>query len=397
MKRGCTQCGECLNVCPVYDLFRREEYAPKAKRLLMEPLDETYGGGLKDALSWDTIRQLARMCAGCGRCQRACARKLSTADLLANARAKNPHWTQALWEIWIRRAGPLWPMAGKVAMLAPEGMLPDNLRPLLETARALVDMPPCAPWMLLQPQESVQGKRVVLFSGCTAKNARPRWIQKAEKLLRAWGYDVLDPAGFTCCGGTLHHAGQYKAQESARNQNLEYWRALGKPLVATFCASCKHSLEEYAALLPEDEGKEWRQKCQGLSALLVKPDIQTTALAPATVAYHQPCHWNTEDPDMPLLKRGLPGLKKGAGLCCGMGGILKMSNPGLSMKMAEKCIEGFDSEARHVITGCSGCVMQLASAVSKGIEVRHWLDIVDVNTETAPFAIKTSDNKESGF
>lgn len=39
MKRGCTQCGECLNVCPVFALFKREEYAPKGKRLLMEPLD----------------------------------------------------------------------------------------------------------------------------------------------------------------------------------------------------------------------------------------------------------------------------------------------------------------------------------------------------------------------
>ena len=70
MKRGCTQCGECLNVCPVYDLFKREEYAPKAKRLLMEPLDAQYGSGAEEALSWDTIRELSRLCAGCGRCQR---------------------------------------------------------------------------------------------------------------------------------------------------------------------------------------------------------------------------------------------------------------------------------------------------------------------------------------
>ena len=76
MKRGCTQCGECLNVCPVYDLFKREEYAPKAKRLLMEPLDAEYGSGAVEALSWDTIRELSRLCAGCGRCQRACARWL---------------------------------------------------------------------------------------------------------------------------------------------------------------------------------------------------------------------------------------------------------------------------------------------------------------------------------
>ncbi len=377
MKRGCTQCGECLNVCPVYEIFKREEYAPKAKRLLMEPLDAEYGSGAEDAFSWETIRELSRLCAGCGRCQRACARKLSTADLLADARARNSHWSQMLWEIWIRRIGPLWPMAGKIAMLTPDAIIPNSLHSLLGTARALVDLPPCDPWMLLEPEEQVQGTRVLLFSGCTAKNARPRWVSKAEKLLRAWGYEVLDSSGFTCCGGTLHHAGQYKAQQTVRNQNLEIWRSLGKPLVASFCASCKHSLEDYAASLSEVEGKEWKEKCQGLSALLAKPTVHTTGYAPATVAYHQPCHWNLADPDMPLLKLGLPGLKKGTGLCCGMGGILKMSNPGLSMDMAKKCIEGFAPEARHVVTGCSGCVMQLASAAPNGLEVRHWLDIAD--------------------
>ena len=39
MKRGCTQCGDCLDVCLIFALYRREEYSPKGKRLLMEPLD----------------------------------------------------------------------------------------------------------------------------------------------------------------------------------------------------------------------------------------------------------------------------------------------------------------------------------------------------------------------
>ena len=44
MKRGCTQCGECLNVCPVYALYKREEYSPKGKRLLLEAIDPEFGG-----------------------------------------------------------------------------------------------------------------------------------------------------------------------------------------------------------------------------------------------------------------------------------------------------------------------------------------------------------------
>ncbi|CAI3222612.1 (Fe-S)-binding protein [Desulfovibrio legallii] len=379
MKRGCTQCGECLNVCPVYALFKREEYAPKGKRLLMEPLDAEYGDAATAQLSWERVRQLARLCAGCGRCQRVCARKLSTSELLADARARNPHWTQNLWEIWIRRAGPLWPLAGKIAMLAPDAAVPEGLRSSLATARALVDLPAIKPWLILTPTQKKPGTPVVLFSGCTAVNARPRWIAKARELLATWGYQVLDSSGFTCCGGTLHHAGRYKAQDEVRQKNIQVWRDLGRPLVASFCASCKHSLDEYAAVLPEDEAAQWKEKCRGLSALLEQPRLHATADAPTAVAYHQPCHWGTADPDLPLLQQGLPELKKGAGLCCGMGGILKMSNPDLSMDMARKCLEGFAPEARHVITGCSGCVMQLSSvATAKNKEVRHWLDIVAV-------------------
>ena len=376
MKRGCTQCGECLNVCPVYALFKREEYAPKGKRLLLEAIDPEYGGSPDSPMPWEDIRELTRLCAGCERCQRACARKLSTCDLLAEARSRNPHWTQALWDVWIRRVGPLWPMAGKIAMLAPDAVIPGALRSSVDTARALVDLPPCEPWVQLRPAQKVSGTKVALFSGCTAKNARPRWITKAHQLLEGWGYELLDASDFACCGGTLHHAGQLGALAEVRESNLDLWRSLGKPYVASFCASCKHSLDSYTAVLSAEEGKEWKQKCVGLSSLLVEPQASQNAMIPAAIGYHQPCHWGTADPDLPLLKSWLPGLQKGSGLCCGMGGILKMSNPDLSADMARKCMEGFAPEIRQIITGCSGCVMQLASVAGQNRQVRHWLDVV---------------------
>ncbi|MFQ9868522.1 MAG: 4Fe-4S dicluster domain-containing protein [Bilophila wadsworthia] len=104
MKRGCTQCGDCLDVCPIFALYRREEYSPR-ETSAMEPLDG-WGGG-ETPLPWKTIRRLSRLCAGCGRCARRCARKLSTSELLADLRSQHPHWTQFVWDIWIRRVGPL--------------------------------------------------------------------------------------------------------------------------------------------------------------------------------------------------------------------------------------------------------------------------------------------------
>jgi len=151
--------------------------------------------------------------------------------------------------------------------------------------------------------------------------------------------------------------------------------------MASFCASCKHSLDGYTAVMSAEEGKEWKQKCVGLSSLLVEPQAKATGHAPAVVGYHQPCHWGLADPDLPLLKSWLPGLQKGTALCCGMGGILKMSNPDLSADMARKCMEGFAPDVRHIVTGCSGCVMQLASVAGQNRQVRHWLDVVTLEED----------------
>jgi glycolate oxidase iron-sulfur subunit len=168
VKRGCTQCGECLNVCPVFRQHYKEEYSPKGKRILMEPVDN----GDANAISWDEVFAFARLCAGCGRCEKACARKLSTADIIADVRAKNPHWTQRFWEMWIKHMGPLWPSIGLMASLVPEAVTPKLLETSLATAKALREKSPAKPWVRIAPETPVPGKKIMLFFGCTAKNVR---------------------------------------------------------------------------------------------------------------------------------------------------------------------------------------------------------------------------------
>ncbi|MCC8194302.1 MAG: (Fe-S)-binding protein [Deltaproteobacteria bacterium] len=375
--RGCTQCGECLNVCPVFRRHRREEFSPKAKRLLLEPVN---AGIETEGFTWDDVFALARLCAGCGRCKKACARKLSTADLLADVRAGHPHWSQRLWEMWIKHMGPLWPTVGFLAGLAPKGLTPKMLESSLATAKALVNPKNIRPWVRLARDGAPEDDTpVVLFSGCTARNVRPRWTRKAEALLRAAGYALLGADSFTCCGGTMHHAGQYAAMTAMRQANVEAWRALGKPRIAVFCASCHHGLADYAdGFLEGAEAETWRRSLTPLSGLLGRMRAEPPAAGPAAYGYHQPCHWDADD-DMPLLSRIMPGLVKGSGICCGMGGILKMTDPDLSASMAEACLREMPANVAHILTGCSGCAMQLAAYAREGVTVLHWLDVVEVD------------------
>ncbi|MDR0466220.1 MAG: (Fe-S)-binding protein [Deltaproteobacteria bacterium] len=379
MKRGCSQCGECLNVCPVYRRFRREEYSPKAKRLLMEPLDKDFADPRMEAeLSCEQARELARLRAGCGRCRNVCARKLSTADLLADVRAANPHWTQQLWDIWITRMGPAWISLGHLADAAPDWCAPGPLKPLLATARALVDKGAAKAWIRLAKDPAAQvnlERPVVLFSGCTAKNVRGRWTERAGELLRAWGYALLDASGFGCCGGAMHHAGRPDTRMRMEERNIAHWRGLGRPLTAVFCASCLHALKGYGKATRDAE--DWTQSLAPLSALLAGAVPTPQAGQAAEYGYHQPCHWETDE-DIGWLNALLPGQVQGQEPCCGMGGILQMSDAVLSRTMADACLGAFPPRIGHILTGCAGCVMQLNAAAPEGVKVSHWLDVVSV-------------------
>ena len=373
--RGCTQCGECLNVCPVFRRHWREEYSPKAKRLLLEPVKD---GTAAEGLSWDDIFNLARLCVGCGRCKQACARKLSTADLLADVRAAHPHWTQHLWALWIQHMGPLWPALGFLATLAPHGLTPKMLKPSLATARTLASPKRGKPWVRLVGNTlAVDAEPVVLFSGCTARNIRPQWRERAENLLRLGGYTLHDASAFTCCGSTMHTAGQYAAMNAMREANVLAWRTMGRPRITVFCASCFHGLAEYAdGFIEGKEAEEWRRSLVPLATLLDGLRAEILEEKPAAWGYHQPCHWE-KDMDLSFLSRVLPGLCKGQGICCGMGGILKLTDPGLSASMAVSCLREMPENTREILTGCSGCAIQLAAFAPEGVMVSHWLDVVD--------------------
>lgn len=128
---------------------------------------------------------------------------------------------------------------------------------------------------------------------------------------------------------------------------------------------------------PEEDAL-WKRQVRGLSALLAAPVCETVPDAPARIGYHQPCHWGEDDPDLPFLRQAFPLIMKGTGLCCGMGGILKMTDADVSAAIGCRCVEGF-ADCRHIITGCSGCTLQLASAAPSGVTVRHWLDVVDIS------------------
>lgn len=454
-EKQCLLCGQCLAVCPVFLATGREELSPKAKQHMLRILAEE-----PQRLAASQVRTLADRCLSCGRCAAACPHRLSVPEVLARLRSGHPLWHQWVWQRWIEQGRLLWPALAQASRLVPAVITPGALKPMLRSAACMLAGSPTAPWVRVEryDDEAGKGNAALLFAGCTARRIRPRWLHTAKATLRGLGFSLAEGRGFTCCGTTLEHAGIPDAAAKARATNVALWRAAGRPVLVTFCATCHHGLAAYpqddSLGWAEGEREEWRTALRPLSTLWGESAFALTDAAPQGIRYHQPCHWYGADPDLSWLSSVFGttlSTPDGPG-CCGMGGVLQLADPALSCEVADACWlrllpegrhaatgdpggDGGDKDATpaprlpqsagaaspigdgtaaqgacapakspdlaaypaqavpqaahvapdaaaspaalHVLTGCSGCALQLASTAPRGVQVRHWLDILD--------------------
>lgn len=380
----CILCGRCLEVCPLLAATGREELSPRAKLFLLQRLEADDA-----ALRETEAEKLGALCLTCGRCARACPQGTDVPATVARLRSKHPDFARWLWKAWIGGADMLWPAAARLGH-AVGGRIPEAAGTAARMGRSLAAMGGGAgivPW--IEPvgfETCPPSAKVVLFPGCLARTVRVDWTAKAIALLERAGVEVLAEPKWSCCGGTLGHAGLRPEQRKAMSANLAAWRAAGRPRIATFCASCGHGLAAYAACgelaFESGEAQAWTQALTPLSPLLACGRFRAMGNAPETLHYHRPCHAPDADPDKALVAAVAGGrLAADAGTaCCGMGGVLQLAAPDLSAAVADDRWRRMGTRPGHqVLTGCSGCWLQLAATAPEGVQVAHWLDAVAVD------------------
>ncbi|NJB68617.1 glycolate oxidase iron-sulfur subunit [Desulfobaculum xiamenense] len=376
----CILCGRCLEVCPLVAATGREELGPRGKMLLLLRLREA-----PQTLCEDDAARLASMCLSCGRCAKVCPQKVNVPLAVARVRQAHPGFARWLWKAWIGSSRLSWPAAarlGRAAVrLAPAGSESRAAR-TLRSLSAMAAEETVTPWIVPDVAPAcAPGEKTVLFPGCLASNVRRRYVRAATALLSWCGAEVESMPDFGCCGGTLGHAGLGVEQAKARARNVAAWRAAGRPRMVTFCASCHAGLAEYAAdatlFADAAEAAAFAAALVPLSVLVADGGFRVEDGGPAAVVYHRPCHAPQDDPDARLLRKALGGRLRipDRARCCGMGGVLQLSAPELSAQVADACWDGLDAvEGTVVLTGCSGCVLQLAASAPRGVRVAHWLD-----------------------
>ena len=165
-------------------------------------------------------------------------------------------------------------------------------------------------------------------------------------------------------------------KDRARVRNLSLWREAGRPLVATLCASCQHTLGGYAA--DPQAGQEWKAALVPLTGLLEETAFLSLESAPRDVYYHVPCH-DEGGGDFAFLRRALLGRVQttGQGQCCGFGGVLRLGAPALADRVnARLWSAASPAPGSQVLTGCAACALRLAQTAPAGVAAGHWLDIL---------------------
>ncbi|GFK93460.1 hypothetical protein NNJEOMEG_01293 [Fundidesulfovibrio magnetotacticus] len=304
-------------------------------------------------------------------------------------KATSPGFEGWLWGRWVAGAGVLWPVMATVAGLLPS-YKSGALGAALGDLRAMGGGPGFEPWLCpVRFNACGNDRKAVVFAGCAARHVSPGWSAKAAALLTGLGYAVSGDPGFACCGKTLAGAGLLEARGAMMRRNVSEWRAAGRPLVAVFCATCLEALRGYAN---EDLGWEpgearlWSEGIEPLARLASRVEFAETGQVPGRIIHHAPCHG--ADGERELLRAATGGRAEGTGQgpCCGFGGALKLSAPGLSAQVARQCLDFYGPRpGDRILTGCSGCVFQLRSHAPEGVLAGHWLDAVDAASLRGPW------------
>lgn len=322
----CTECGQCLDVCPRYDNLD-----------LLEPLY----GYLEGSSEIDPDFLLR--CLTCGLCGEACPEGLGLKMLISPARQK-----------WVNEHG----LSDQQTMMDPEAE--NNL---LKKVAEMSEVP--------KYREGTGS--VVYFPGCAGSYINTNMAKAAVALFEKAGvdYTVLDGVEY-CCGAVSAGAGNPGPIRRNGQRNIEEVRRRGAKILVTACPGCFKAFKDiYPRMFGGDPGFEVLQISQYLERLVREGKLTPENTLENKVFYHDPCH----------LTRGMGVYREARDVlecipgtvlanktpensaCCGFGGGVRINYPSDSLDVAsDRYRAAGELGCNVIITNCAGCMQNLVEA-----------------------------------
>ncbi len=372
----CDRCGACLPVCPLFGVRDLELASARGKNTLGRALAEGIIEPTREAL------KAVDFCLLCRACVDNCPVQVKTDEAMVDLRRLLIEKTGATNSKY-RLVGGLLKSPRLVGIaaralsflrqtglnnLVPFGLAPD------EYTRAHFLASFAGPAVLGPPAPSIvteigSGAKIAYFQGCGMKMMFPQATAESLAILQTTA-NVWRPNNFCCGLPHLAHGLREEFLNLARKNIRLFEKA---DLIISDCASCGGTLKHLASFfqgdpLWEEQAASFSRKVMDLTEYLTVIGYTPRKRVDGALTYHDPCH----------LARG-QGIKKQprdllkmtgnfiemeeAGVCCGGAGSFHLDYPDISALILGKKLKNIEKTgASLVVTGCPGCLIQLAKA-----------------------------------
>ncbi|KYK28418.1 MAG: hypothetical protein AYK19_05630 [Theionarchaea archaeon DG-70-1] len=324
------KCALCPNMCrfdcPVLQATKSETYSPAGKARIAYFLE-------MGRFTSDDAVDLMYACAGCSACQRWCPFNFSVEDLLTGVRKD---------------------IIGK-------GLVPSALMSLKENLVKNHTIYEGGTTSLgLTPRKA----DILYFAGCTTLNKTRKVADATLKILEKAGINFTALPEEWCCGAPLSILGFDKDFKKFAKHNTKMFKEEGYKTIVCSCPECAYIFKEVYPLIGLKMDADIVHTSQFLLTLVKEGKI-TLKERKEECVYHDPCalarRLHIYEEPRALLKY-IPGLTlneaqftKEETRCCGMGGILNVTNPEISLSITKTRSSELQKASPCVVTACPTC------------------------------------------
>ena len=408
---ACVHCGFCLQTCPTYTLWGKEQDSPRGRIHLMNMAIEG------EVELTDLYVSHFDHCLGCLACVTSCPSGLKYGKLIEAMRGQlERQYRRPLHERVLRRmvAAVFSRPARMRKLMVPlrayqrlglqrlaramglTSLLPRSLRAM---EQMLPDLSQPDTSAVLPPRIAAQGEKrrtVAMLTGCVQSVFIGQVNAATARVLAAEGCEVLVPPEQGCCGALMMDLGQEQEALDSARKIIDLFEPLPVDTIVVNAAGCGHTLKDYGYMLRDDPDYRDRAiafsaKCKDVSEVLaeLKPRAPRHPMA-LRVAFHDPCHLQhaqglREQPRAML--RTIPGVEllelPESALCCGSAGLYGLVQSETAHQLGERKVENIvATPAQAVATGNPGCQLQIRALLNeKGhpLPVMHYMELLDAS------------------
>jgi len=364
----CSDCGNCLFACPVYNVELIEPTAPRGKVNLIKALQD---GRLQPN---SRNKRYVSQCLLCGSCEHICTHGVEFVNMMIDYRTRAARGRKIPWfKKWVlffyqsflfKRAMPFVDLLSRTPIGRKLGI--PRRRKSRKPLRHLYSPKP------LQEQYDI-----LLFPGCVLTYFYPRLIEKTVEYLQQKGFSVVIPKGLKCCGFPYLSQGWKEKMIALRDRNQEIFSRYRFKYLVVPCGTGVMTFRRYYSFI--DREFEIVELTDFFHRYLPDAAVSETVFAstPGTATFHDPCHHLktlgiSAAPRHFMKKFAERFVDDTEPLCCGFGGIFSLGFPGTSKKiLRRKETRLKDLGVDHVVTSCPGCYLHLREHLSLGEGKSH--------------------------